>query len=379
MKAHAESQDQIISSFETDINVGLTAQQVLERREKFGENKLKEKKKKTNIQRFFEQFKDAMIIILLIAAAVSLGIAIYNTIANNHFDLVEMIEPFLILAIVLINAIMGVVQESKAEKALDALKNMSAPHARVIRDGVEKIIMSAELVPGDIIKLEAGDFVPADARLIKSVNLKSEESALTGESVPSEKDANAVVKEKAPLGDRTNMVFSGCSITYGTALAVVTATGMDTEMGKIAGILANEEETKTPLQEKLAKLGSMLGILVLGICFIMFMVQLIRDGFGFDNIINGFMSAISLAVSAIPEGLPAVVTIVLSIGVQRMVKRNAIIRRLPAVETLGSASVICSDKTGTLTMNRMTLVKAYAEGSSDAEDVNDTTNESITC
>ena len=359
---HSESREKVLTELNVDSTTGLSSAQVAERREKYGENKLKEKKKKTNLQRFFEQFKDAMIIILLIAAAVSLGIAIYNTIANNHFDLIEMIEPFLILAIVLINAIMGVVQESKAEKALDALKNMSAPHARVIRDGVEKIIMSAELVPGDIIKLEAGDFVPADARLIKSVNLKSEESALTGESVPSEKFADAEIKEKAPIGDRTNMVFSGCSITYGTAIAVVTATGMDTEMGKIAGILANEEETKTPLQEKLAKLGSMLGILVLGICFVMFLVQLIRDGFGFDNIINGFMSAISLAVSAIPEGLPAVVTIVLSIGVQRMVKRNAIIRRLPAVETLGSSSVICSDKTGTLTQNRMTLVKTYVDG-----------------
>ncbi|MBQ7236655.1 MAG: cation-translocating P-type ATPase [Clostridia bacterium] len=362
MIPHSQSQEKVLNELNVDSTIGLSSAQVVERREKFGENKLKEKKKKTNLERFFEQFKDAMIIILLIAAAVSLGIAIYNTIANHHFDLVEMIEPFLILAIVLINAIMGVVQESKAEKALDALKNMSAPHARVIRDGVEKIIMSAELVPGDIIKLEAGDFVPADARLIKSVNLKSEESALTGESVPSEKFADAEVKEKAPIGDRTNMVFSGCSITYGTAIAVVTATGMDTEMGKIAGILANEEETKTPLQEKLAKLGSMLGILVLGICFVMFVVQLIRDGFGFDNIINGFMSAISLAVSAIPEGLPAVVTIVLSIGVQRMVKRNAIIRRLPAVETLGSSSVICSDKTGTLTQNRMTLVKTYVDG-----------------
>ncbi len=362
MNAHSVNQETVLQELASNSVTGLTSEQVLERREKYGENKLQEKKKKTLVQRFFEQFKDVMIIILLLAAAVSLGIAIYNTIANNHFDLVEMIEPFLILAIVLINAIMGVVQESKAEKALDALKNMSAPHARVIRDGVEKIIMSAELVPGDIIKLEAGDFVPADARLIKSVNLKSEESALTGESVPSEKFADAEVKEKAPIGDRTNMVFSGCSITYGTALAIVTATGMDTEMGKIAGILANEEETKTPLQEKLAKLGSLLGILVLGICAVMFLVQLFRDGFGFDNVINGFMSAISLAVSAIPEGLPAVVTIVLSIGVQRMVKRNAIIRRLPAVETLGSSSVICSDKTGTLTQNRMTLVKTYVEG-----------------
>ena len=361
MTPHSQQVKDVLSALKTDETKGLTSVQVAENAKKYGPNKLEEKKKKSIVARFLEQFKDVMIIILLIAAAISLGVAIYDGVTHG-FDIIEMIEPFLILAIVLINAIMGVVQESKAEKALDALKNMSAPHARVIRDGVEKIIMSSELVPGDIIKLEAGDFVPADARLIKSVNLKSEESALTGESVPSEKFAEAEVKEKAPIGDRTNMVFSGCSITYGTALAVVTATGMQTEMGKIAGILANEGETKTPLQEKLAKLGGILGILVLGICFVMFLVQIIRDGFNFNNIINAFMSAISLAVSAIPEGLPAVVTIVLSIGVQRMVKRNAIIRRLPAVETLGSASVICSDKTGTLTQNRMTLVKTYVDG-----------------
>ena len=361
MIAHTCSSDDLINELGSDVNQGLSQAQVNERLENFGENKLKEKKKKSIFVKFLEQFKDAMIIILLIAAAISLGVAFYDGVTHG-FNIIELIEPFLILAIVVINAVMGVVQENKAERALEALKNMSAPHARVIRDGVEKIVMSSALVPGDIIKLEAGDFVPADARLIKSVNLKSEESALTGESVPSEKDANADVKEKAPIGDRTNMVFSGCSITYGTAIAIVTATGMNTEMGKIAGILANEEEVKTPLQQKLAKLGSMLGLLVLGICFIMFLVQIIRDGFGFDNIIGSFMSAISLAVSAIPEGLPAVVTIVLSIGVQRMVKKNAIIRRLPAVETLGSSSVICSDKTGTLTQNRMTLVKTYVDG-----------------
>lgn len=361
MTPHSQKVNDVLSALETDEVKGLTSAQVAEKTAQYGQNKLQEKKKKGFLVRFLEQFKDVMIIILLIAAAISLGVAIYDGVQHG-FNAIEMIEPFLILAIVFINAIMGVVQESKAEKALDALKNMSAPHARVIRDGVEKVIMSSELVPGDIIKLEAGDFVPADARLIKSVNLKSEESALTGESVPSEKFAGAEVKEKASIGDRTNMVFSGCSITYGTALAVVTATGMKTEMGKIANILANEEESKTPLQEKLAKLGGMLGILVLGICLVMFIVQLVRDGLGFDNVIGSFMSAISLAVSAIPEGLPAVVTIVLSIGVQRMVKRNAIIRRLPAVETLGSSSVICSDKTGTLTQNRMTLVKTYVDG-----------------
>ena len=366
MTPHSQNVNDVLKSLEVDQTQGLSSAKVEENFAKYGPNKLEEKKKKSLIARFLEQFKDVMIIILLIAAAISLGVAIYEGVANGHFDPVEMVEPFLILAIVLLNAIIGVVQESKAESALEALKNMSAPHARVIRDGVEKIVMSADLVPGDIIKLEAGDFVPADARLIKSVNLKSEESALTGESVPSEKFADAEVKEKAPIGDRTNMVFSGCSITYGTALAVVTATGMQTEMGKIAGILANEEESKTPLQEKLAKLGGMLGVLVLGICAIMFAIQIFRDVVGkpfeFSLITEAFMSAISLAVSAIPEGLPAVVTIVLSIGVQRMVKKNAIIRRLPAVETLGSSSVICSDKTGTLTQNRMTLVKTYVDG-----------------
>ena len=271
------------------------------------------------------------------------------------------------------NAIIGVMQESKAEKALDALKNMSAPHARVIRDGEEKVIEASELVPGDIIKLEAGDFIPADARLIHSVSLKSEESALTGESVPSEKDAEIIVDEKAPIGDRTNMVFSGCSITYGTAAAIVTATGMDTEMGKIANLLDSEEETQTPLQQKLAQLGKYLGFLAIAACGVIFVV----------GILNGiptmeiFMTAVSLAVSAIPEGLPAIVTIVLSIGVQRMAKKNAIIRRLPAVETLGSASVICSDKTGTLTQNRMTLVKAYLDGADNTEDITDANSENV--
>lgn len=238
------------------------------------------------------------------------------------------------------------------------MKGLSAPHARVIRGGEETIINADELVPGDIIRLEAGDFVPADARLLHSVSLKSEESALTGESVPSDKDAEAVIEEKAALGDRSNMVFSGCSITYGTATAVVTATGMDTEMGKIANLLDNEEEGQTPLQQKLAQLGKNLGILALAACAIIFIIGLVNG----IPALEIFMTAVSLAVSAIPEGLPAIVTIVLSIGVQRMVKKNAIIRRLPAVETLGSASVICSDKTGTLTQNRMTLVKAWVDG-----------------
>lgn len=264
------------------------------------------------MQRFFDQFKDVMILILLAAAVVSFVIA---CIEGNPM---EFFEPALILLIVVLNAVMGMLQESKAEKALDTLKSMSAPHARVIRDGEEKIIDAAELVPGDIIKLEAGDFVPADARLIKSASLKSEESALTGESVPSEKDALAEVKEDAPLGDRSNMVFSGCSITYGAATAVVTQTGMNTQMGKIAGLLDNEEDAQTPLQKKLAQLGKYLGFMALAACAIIFIVGLLN---GID-VLEIFMTAVSLAVSAIPEGLPAIVTIVLAIGVQRMVKKE---------------------------------------------------------
>ena len=335
-----------------DIKMGLTRAQVEEQRAKFGENRLKEKKKKTNLQRFLEQFRDVMILILIGAAIISFVVACVEGEPKEFF------EPALILVIVIVNAIMGMLQESKAEKALDALKNLSAPHARVIREGQEQVIDAAELVPGDVIKLEAGDFVPADAKLVRSVSLKCEESALTGESVPAEKDADALVAEDAPLGDRHNMVFSGCGVTYGTATALVTATGMNTEMGKIANMLESSEETQTPLQQKLATLGKYLGIVAIVACLVIFVVGLL-DGMAVMEI---FMVAVSLAVSAIPEGLPAIVTIVLSIGVQRMVKKNAIIRRLPAVETLGGASVICSDKTGTLTQNRMTLVKAYTDG-----------------
>ncbi len=357
LKAHGESKDVCLQTLGVNPTLGLTQEEVSKRKETYGANRLQEKKKKTFFGRFIEQFKDAMILILLAAAAVSFTIACVE-LAKGHGKASEFFEPGLILLIVVLNAIMGVMQESKAERALDALKNMSAPHARVIREGKEAVISAEELVPGDIILLEAGDFVPADARLLTSASLKSEESALTGESVPTEKDAEALVKEDAPLGDRHNMVFSGCSITYGRATAVVTATGMNTEMGKIANLLSGEGSTQTPLQQKLAKLGKYLGFLALGACAIIFVVGLISKMDPLDI----FMTAVSLAVSAIPEGLPAIVTIVLSIGVQRMVKKNAIIRRLPAVETLGSASVICSDKTGTLTMNRMTLVKAYAEG-----------------
>lgn len=357
MLAHHRSNEEVIEELSSNREQGLTSAQVAKFQAQYGANKLREKKKKSTLSRFFDQFKDAMIIILIVAAVISFVVACVEMQPKEFF------EPALILLIVILNAVMGVVQESKAEKALDALKNLSAPHARVIRDGEERIIDASELVPGDIIRLEAGDFVPADARLIHSVSLKSEESALTGESVPSEKDASVIVDEKAPLGDRTNMVFSGCSITYGTALAIVTATGMNTEMGKIANLLDGEEETQTPLQKKLAQLGKYLGIVAIAACAIIFVVGLLNS----IPPLEIFMTAVSLAVSAIPEGLPAIVTIVLSIGVQRMVKKNALIRRLPAVETLGGASVICSDKTGTLTQNRMTLTKAYRDGASDTE------------
>lgn len=353
------SKQMALKELASDEERGLTEEQAAERLDEVGPNKLKEKKKKTNLQRFADQFKDVMILILLAAAAVSFVVACVEKNPREFF------EPLLILLIVVLNAFMGMLQESKAEKALEALKGMSAPHARVIREGREKIIDASLLVPGDVIRLEAGDFVPADARLLKSVSLKSEESALTGESVPSEKDADALVTENAPLGDRNNMVFSGCSITYGTALGIVTATGMDTEMGKIANLLNDEEESQTPLQKKLAQLGKYLGVLALAACGIIFVVGLANG----IPVMEIFMTAVSLAVSAIPEGLPAIVTIVLSIGVQRMVKKNALIRRLPAVETLGSASVICSDKTGTLTQNRMTLVKVYCDGEEEPKDV----------
>jgi len=355
MNYHSKDTDTLLSELGADTNLGLSTAEAKSRLEKHGENKLAEGKKKTMLGRFLEQFKDVMIIILLVAAAVSFGIAVYEGNPGEFF------EPALILLIVILNAIMGVVQESRAEKALDALKGLSSPHAKVIRDGREEVIDAALLVPGDIIRLEAGDFVPADARLLHSVSLKSEESALTGESVPSDKDATVVVAEDAPIGDRTNMVFSGCSITYGTATAVVTDTGMNTQMGKIAKLLSGESEESTPLQKKLAKLGTYLGIVALLACAVVFAVGLMN---GLPPM-HMFMTAVSLAVSAIPEGLPAIVTIVLSIGVQRMVKKNAIIRRLPAVETLGSASVICSDKTGTLTQNRMTLVRAVTDSGID--------------
>ncbi|HWQ75966.1 MAG TPA: calcium-translocating P-type ATPase, PMCA-type [Syntrophomonas sp.] len=354
-----------LQELQVDPVPGLGREEAVRRLEQYGANRLDEGQGKTYLQLFLEQFKDVMIIILLIAAVISFVVAAYE--GEGYF------EPVLILLIVLLNAVIGVVQEGKAEKALEALKNMSAPHARVVRDGREMIVDAAELAPGDIIKLEAGDFVPADARLIESYSLKSEESALTGESVPTEKNAQIIVAADDALGDRFNMVYSGCSVTYGTAKAVVTATGMQTEMGKIAGLLNTAPDMQTPLQHKLAELGKYIGFLALAICAVIFGIGLYSG----MKIMEIFMIAIALAVSAIPEGLPAIVTVVLAIGVQRMVKKNAIIRKLPAVETLGSASVICSDKTGTLTLNQMTLVKAFNAATGLEEAINSNNSEPI--
>ncbi len=367
MDYYSLSCEETQSTIQTDAKCGLTQLQADKRLEKYGENKLRAKKKKTSLVKFFEQFKDTMILILLAAAGVSFAIAVIEKNPSDFF------EPLLILLIVVLNAVMGVMQENKAEKALEALQKMSAPHARVLRDGRESVIDAALLVPGDVIIVEAGDFIPADARLFESASLKCEESALTGESVPSEKDYAAKIESGAPLGDRVNMIYSGCSVAYGRGKAIVTATGMETEMGKIANLLDSEEDTQTPLQHKLAVMGKYLGIAALAACAVVFVVGLI----GGIDILEIFMTAVSLAVSAIPEGLPAIVTIVLSIGVGKMAKNNAIVKKLPAVETLGSASVICSDKTGTLTQNRMTLVKAYCCENEVFEDISENNSESV--
>ncbi len=338
---------------------GLSEGEAKRRLDENGRNKLTEAKGKSIFMRFLEQLSDPMIIILLAAALVSGVLAI---IENESFA-----DVIIILAVVLINAVLGVYQESKAEKAIEALQKMSAATSKVIRDGVLKSVPSEELVVGDIIVLEAGDAVPADARILESASLKVEEAPLTGESVPVNKFIDIINlsegKNDVPLGDRKNMLYMGSTVVYGRGVAVVTATGMDTEMGKIADALQSAKEGKTPLQRKLSGLSKILTYIVLGICALVFGVQLIRAGsdFSFDTVLHSFMIAVSLAVAAIPEGLAAVVTVVLSIGVTNMSKRNAIIRKLTAVETLGCAQIICSDKTGTLTQNKMTVVDFFAE------------------
>ena len=334
---------------ETDSKNGLSEDEVKKRREKYGFNELKAKKPKTLLQKFLDQFKDFMIIILIIAAIIS---AIVGVSEGEGIT-----DTIIIMVVIIVNAIIGVVQENKAEKSLEALKKMSTHYAKTIRNGSLVVIPSRELVPGDIVVLEAGDYVPADLRLIESASLKIQESALTGESVPVEKHTRKV-KEDAALGDRENMAFSSSLVTYGRGKGIVTDTGMETEVGKIAGMINDAEETVTPLQRKLNNLGKTLGIAVVVICIVMFVIGIIYG----KPPIHMLMSAVSLAVAAIPEGLAAVSTIVLAIGVQRMVKKNAIIKKLPAFETLGSATVICSDKTGTLTQNKMTVIDVFANG-----------------
>ena len=329
---------------------GLTSQEAAARLEKHGPNRLQEAKKITNLQRFLQQLKDPMLLILMAAAAVS---AVTSILSGE-----KLTEVIIILAVVLLNAVLGVVQESKAEAAIEALQTMTAATSKVLRDGKITVLHSADLVPGDVVLLEAGDAVPADGRLLESASLKIEEAALTGESVPVNKTAEAISAEgDVPLGDRKNMCYMGSTVVYGRGSAVITATGMDTEMGKIAGVLARTEQEETPLQRKLTQLGKTLSYLVLAICVFIFVFDLLVEGdYSLEAILKTFMVAVSLAVAAIPEGLATVVTVVLSIGVTNMSKRGAVIRRLTAVETLGCTQVICSDKTGTLTQNKMTVV-----------------------
>ena len=338
------SAEQVLNHFNVKKEVGLNASAVKQKISQHGKNKLVEKKSKSLIVKFLAQFSDFMVIILLIAAVISFFTSIYE--GNKDY-----IDSIIILVIVIMNATVGVIQENKAEKAIEALKKLSSPKAAVIRNGSETFVNSEDLVPGDILILKTGDLVPADARLIESHNLKVEESSLTGESAAVEKNADAKVREKESIADRTNMVFSTSTITSGNGVAVVVETGMNTQVGKIAGMIIKEEAPLTPLQVKLQKISKLLGIVAVSICFVIFILGVIQK----VEPLEMFMIAISLAVAAIPEGLPAVVTIVLAMGIRRMAANRAIIRKLPAVETLGSATVICSDKTGTLTQNKMTV------------------------
>ncbi len=361
MKHFLKETADVLKEFNTTEN-GLTSEEAAKREEQYGKNKLREAKKTSLIKRFFQQLADPMIIILIAAAAIS---AITATIEGGE----GYADVIIIMIVVLINAILGVVQESKAEAAIEALQQMSAATSKVMRNGHIAIVKSEDLVPGDIVLLEAGDAVPADGRIIESASLKIEEAALTGESVPVNKFVDTLEEDgsgkEVPLGDRKNMIYMGSTVVYGRGKAVITEIGMDTEMGKIADALTQAEEGKTPLQIKLAQLSKVLTWIVLGICLFIFAFNIIKAGdFHFKPILESFMVAVSLAVAAIPEGLATVVTIVLSIGVTKMSKRNAIIRKLTAVETLGCAQIICSDKTGTLTQNKMTVVDHFGDDES---------------
>ncbi len=342
--------EEVINKLKTNLHSGLTDRQAEERINKYGKNVLKEKKKQSLFIRFLQQFQDFMILILIAASVIS-AIMAYIEKSGDYID------SIIIIAIVVFNACMGLAQESKAEKSLEALKKMSAPTANVKRNGKIFTINGEDVVPGDIILLEAGGFVPADARLINSHELKVEESSLTGETVPVLKNAKAILKENTSIGDTLNMVFATTTVTNGHAEAIVTDTGMNTKVGKIANMIIDGEAPQTPIQKKLEQVGKTLGIACLLICVLIFIIGILKKIPANEM----FMTSIGLAVAAIPEGLPAIVTIMLSIGVTKMAKKNAIIRKLPAVETLGSSSVICSDKTGTLTQNKMKVVELRNE------------------
>ena len=357
-KFYAMTAEAAVKTLQSDAGRGLSGSEAKKRLGVYGENRLQKGKKTSFAKKFMLQFGDFMVLILLIASAVSFAVSCMQGEAN-------LADPLLILGIVIANAFVGTVQEAKAERALEALRTLSAPHADVLRDGKRAVISAEALVPGDVVYIRAGDVVPADLRLLESMHLQAEESALTGESVPSGKSANAVCDETCGAAERKNMLFSGTGISAGQGVGIVTATGMQTEMGRIAAMLGDEETPDTPLKLRLRRTGKLIGLLVLGICAAIFLIGLIQKA----EPLEMFMISISLAVAAIPEGLPAVVTIVLALGVRRMAAKRAIIRHLPAVETLGSCEVICSDKTGTLTQNKMTVVRcAGAAGELNGQD-----------
>lgn len=342
--------EEVLKQFEVSSQTGLLEKEIEVRAARYGPNRLESRKQKSLLTMFVEQFKSMMVVILLAAAVLSGAISLMEG--------EGLVESFVILAILIVNAIIGMVQEKKAQSSLEALNKMSSPHSKVLRDGQVAEISSNDIVPGDIVILETGDVIPADLRLIEAVNLKVQESALTGESVPVEKNSGVLESKDLPLGDRSNMAFSTSTVTYGRGKGVVVGTGMQTEVGKIAHMLQNAQETETPMSKRLEQLGRVLGYVALGICAFIFLIGVFYG----NDWLEMLMMAVSLAVAAIPEGLQIVSTIVLAIGVQRLVKLNAIVRTLPSVETLGSTTVICSDKTGTLTQNKMTVVEGWAGG-----------------